>query len=66
MRNDGFCLGDCPRYTLAIYGNGTVEYGGIDNVAVQGRRTAEISQERVRQLVEAFHEIDFFSFKDVY
>lgn len=60
------CFGTCPSYKLAIYTDGTVEYEGRDYVAVEGRDSTEISQEALQQLVEAFQEADYFSFRNNY
>ena len=42
VETDGFCLGECPAYSLKIYGDGTVEYHGRFNVAVDGLHTDQI------------------------
>lgn len=60
------CFGTCPSYKLAVYTDGTVEYQGRDYVAVEGRDSTEISQEALQQLVEAFQEADYFSFRNNY
>lgn len=60
------CYGTCPAYLLTIYGDGTVEYRGYENVLVEGLRIGEISREQVQALVETFQRIDFFSLQDAY
>ncbi len=62
----GPCFGACPVYKLTIYGDGRVVYQGIRFVAVEGNRTASISEEKVRQLVNEFQKIDYFSLNDEY
>lgn len=60
------CFGSCPDYALTIYGNGTVNYEGRNFVAVAGKRTASISPGNVRELVNNFYDIHYFSLRDKY
>ena len=60
------CFGVCPAYTLTIYGDGQVVYDSKDFVRIEGTRTANISEEKVRQLVTEFQNIDYFSLDDSY
>ncbi len=60
------CFGSCPDYALTIYGNGTVNYEGRNFVAVTGTRTASISSGNVRELVNNFYDIHYFSLRDKY
>ena len=60
------CFGMCPSYSLAIYGNGTVRYEGFAFVAVTGVRTDQISDEKIRELVQEFYKVDYFSLQDRY
>lgn len=56
----------CPVYSVSVSGDGAVIFEGVSNVLVTGRRSYKISTAKVRKLVTAFKEIDFFSLKDVY
>jgi hypothetical protein len=60
------CFGTCTTHSLAIYGNGTVNYEGFAFVAVTGSHTYQISKEKVEQLVREFHRINYFSLEDRY
>ena len=60
------CFGHCPIYSVAIYGNGRVEFTGHGFVAQKGVHTDSIPHEEVIRLVEVFHMKDFFSMKDRY
>ncbi len=60
------CLGECPVYSLTIYGNGLVMYKGEKYVGVVGQKTTTLSQRQVEQLVEAFYRTNYFSLKDSY
>lgn len=60
------CFGACPAYSVTVYGDGTVVYEGVDFVKVEGTRTAQIPQEKVKELVDEFYEIGFFELRDRY
>jgi hypothetical protein len=60
------CFGTCPSYSLIIHGNGTVRYEGFAFVAVTGVRTDQINEEKIRDLVQEFYRIDYFSLQDRY
>lgn len=64
--NRGTCRGICPVYSLAIYGDGTVVYEGEKFVRVTGRQVSKISQEKVKELIDEFYRINYFSLKDSY
>ena len=60
------CFGPCPVYTASVDASGLVEYDGTRCVAVYGHQESRLSQERLRALMAAFREIDFFDLQDVY
>jgi Domain of unknown function (DUF6438) len=60
------CLGACPVYSLEIFGNGTVVYIGERFVNVTGTQISNISKDKVKELVEEFYNIDYFSLNDTY
>jgi hypothetical protein len=60
------CFGTCPAYKLTIYGDGRVDYEGNNYVGVIGKQTGKISQEEVKELVDKFYKIKFFSLNDEY
>ena len=60
------CYGWCPVYSVAIHGNGLVEYLGEVRVDVPGPQTARIPRERVKDLLRSFEEIRFFDLKEKY
>jgi hypothetical protein len=60
------CFGQCPIYSLAIHGDGTVEYEGKAYVAIVGKHKAKISPAVVQQLVETFRRADYFWLFDEY
>jgi hypothetical protein len=60
------CFGSCLVYTLTIYSNGTVVYEGEEFVATKGRVETTISQEKIKQLILGFEEVDYFSLNNDY
>jgi heat shock protein HslJ len=60
------CHGTCPIYKLAIYGDGTVEYEGIDFVEVEGKQSSNIGANAVSELVGAFVDAGYFDWNDAY
>lgn len=60
------CFGQCPYYSLAIHGDGTVEYEGKAFVAVAGKHKAKVSPAVVKQLVLSFKRADYFWMLDEY
>jgi len=55
------CFGTCPSYVVTIRGDGTVLDEGRRFVEAVGERTATVSADDVRRLVEAIEDIDYFS-----
>jgi len=66
MMERTMCFGFCPAYKLTIYGDGRVVYNGKDYVKIVGTRIAKISQKKVKELINKFYKIDFFSLKEKY
>lgn len=60
------CLGPCPSYSVNIYGNGTVSYGGGRYVKPVGTQTLVISNSEMLGLVAKLDKTDFFLLKDGY
>src|ERR1700693_4148149 len=60
------CFGTCPSYRLEVHGDGTVRYMGTDFVAITGEHSDRISEVAVRQLVDAFRAVRYFSLNDRY
>ena len=60
------CYGFCPNYELTISGDGKVVYEGKSLVKVTGAQTAQISQDKVKKLVDEFYRVGYFSLQDEY
>jgi hypothetical protein len=60
------CFGACPIYSVTIHGNGRVDYEGERFVKVTGKRSHRISKKSMRELVDEFYRIGYFSLKDEY
>jgi hypothetical protein len=57
---------DCPVYTVALRGDGTVTWHGEAYVKTKGTAVAHIAPEKVRALFEAFRKAEFFWLFDTY
>ena len=55
-----------PSYSLNINGTGNVEYNGMSNVKMLGKRFTNISEEDLDRIIHEFQDLYFFSFKDDY
>ncbi len=60
------CYGGCAVYTVTIHADGTVLYQGGENARTRGKIDGRISQEKVKELIAAFNEINYFSLDDRY
>ena len=64
MRTD--CYGGCSTYTLTINADGKVIYNGGNEVKQKGKVESRISQEKLKELLAAFKEINYFDLKSRY
>ena len=62
----GGCRGQCPIYTLYVNADGEVKYQGEAFVELKGKYEKQISEEKVRSLVQAFRDAKYFEMKDRY
>jgi hypothetical protein len=60
------CFGACPIYSAQIYADGTVIYRGKEFVEVKGTKQYKISEDKIKELVNEFQRINYFSLKDHY
>jgi hypothetical protein len=60
------CFGFCPDYAVTVFGNGTVAYDGHNFVKVVGKHSTQIPQSDVKELVNEFYKVGFFSMNDRY
>jgi hypothetical protein len=60
------CFGPCPVYSITIHGDGVVDYEGIEYVKVKGRQSYTIPKKSVRELVDEFYRINYFSLDKEY
>ncbi len=58
------CYGNCPAYKLTIHGDGRVEYDGVKDVKVTGKKTGTIDEAGLRTILAAFSTAKFFSVGD--
>jgi hypothetical protein len=66
MERHGTANGSFPTYSLTVYGNGSVIYKGIKNVATSGIKAYHIHKDRARELIKTFDDLYYFSFKEKY
>jgi hypothetical protein len=59
-------LGILPMYKIIVFADGTVIYDGRKYVKTEGIVRTKISLEQVRELIEEFEKVDYFSLKDRY
>ena len=64
MRTD--CYGGCPTYTLTINADRKVLYNGGRDVKQNGKVESRISQEKLKELIAAFKEINYFDLQSRY
>jgi hypothetical protein len=60
------CFGFCPGYSVTISGDGTVKYQGGRNVSIAGERSARVTPETARQLLNRFRNANFFDLQREY
>lgn len=60
------CYGTCPVYKLSISGDGEVIYEGTGFVNITGTQTSQISQDEIKELVDEFYNVNYFTLKDKY
>lgn len=60
LRTTG-CLGTCPAFSLKIHGNGSSEYEGRYSVSEEGKKSFQLPQSTVKELVREFYKARFFS-----
>ena len=60
------CMGDCPVYEISIYSNRTVLLKAEENLELEGTYKSKLSKENYEELVTAFENSNFFSFKNEY
>lgn len=60
------CYGMCPSYKLTISADGAVVFEGRRFVKKVGTAESTISQEGLRELIERFDKINYFSLRDRY
>jgi hypothetical protein len=60
------CMGTCPVYSLEIFGNGTLVYNGEQFVNVTGKHISSIPEDKVKQLIEEFYSINYYSLNDTF
>lgn len=58
------CLGNCPAYTVTLFGDGSVHYEGKAYVRVEGIRKKTIRLSEVNQLISELFDEDFLHWNE--
>ena len=69
MKRDGSstgCFGCTVEYVASIDGNGIVNFEGISSVRLKGKYTFSVPVEQVKELINDFRQINFFSLENSY
>jgi hypothetical protein len=60
------CYGTCPAYSVAIHGDGRIEYTGKSHVKETGTRAGRMTLQEIRALVSEFAKIKFWGITEDY
>lgn len=60
------CFGSCPAYKLTIFGDRRVEYEGLNFVKVQGKQTATLTADQIKELVAEIEKANVFALEENY
>lgn len=60
------CFGTCPAYSVAIHGDGRVDFSSEGFVLVPGEHRYRIPMAKVEELVSLFRQADFWSLDPAY
>jgi hypothetical protein len=52
------CRGNCPVYSMTVFGDGTIEYEGYLNVPVKGKRIGTIPKDSILSLLNAIEKVN--------
>jgi uncharacterized protein DUF6438 len=60
------CFGTCPKYTLIVKANGSVNFDGMKFTNKIGKAKGKINSGKIRQLIAEIKNAGFFELKDKY
>jgi hypothetical protein len=60
------CMGDCPEYSVRVWGDGRVEYEGFANVKTVKKRQSQLAADKVRALLAEFDKDKFWEIDPIY
>lgn len=60
------CFGECPVYELTIYEDGRLSYHGKNFVEFKGHYTAQLSDDKIREIKRRIEKSGFFNFEEEY
>ncbi|CAA0220769.1 DUF6438 domain-containing protein [Tenacibaculum maritimum] len=60
------CYGKCPTYNLTIYNDGKAVYNGLENIAIKGEKTFQLTTKQFKELTKKITQKPFTSYQDSY
>lgn len=60
------CYSGCAVYSLTIHADGSFVYQGGEGAKKKGKVEGRISQEKLKELVDAFNKINYFNLASIY
>lgn len=60
------CRGNCPVYSITLYGNGQISYEGFQNVNTIGRQQGSIQTDSVIAILQELNRMQYYDLKYEY
>lgn len=55
------CYGNCPSYSVTVFGDGRIEYEGLKFVKTTGKKAGRIEPADLKRIVSEFEKANYFS-----
>ena len=60
------CRGNCPVYSITLYGNGEISYEGFQNVNTIGRKQGSLQTDSVIAILQELNRMQYYDLKYEY
>ena len=60
------CRGNCPVYSITLYGNGEISYEGFQNVNIIGRQQGSLQTDSVIAILQELNRMQYYDLKYEY
>ena len=60
------CRGNCPVYSITLYGNGEISYEGFQNVNTIGRQQGSLQTDSVIAILQELNRMQYYDLKYEY